>query len=114
MSAHLEQIVHVPEPQVVEEIAGVVQIFPQERFSKCFIVRIVNVPVLMQRDLEDREGSTSACCVARRRQSQSNSLDSRRNLGHPGNLEKFLTRRVRVRDDPGRSPQIELEPERSF
>ena len=36
-------------------------------------------------------------------------------------LENFLTsvevdkfRRARVRDDPGRSPQIELEPERSF
>ena len=72
---------------------------------------------------EDREGSTSAvpclsgrysCCVPRRIQSQSNSLDSRRNLGHPGNLENFLVRRARVRDDPGRSPQIELEPERSF
>ena len=31
-----------------------------------------------------------------------------------GNFEKFLVRRARVRDDPGRSPQIELEPERSF
>ena len=55
-----------------------------------------------------------ACCVARRSQSQSNSLDSHRNLGHPGILEKFRTRRARVRDDSGRSPQIELEPERSF
>ena len=31
-----------------------------------------------------------------------------------GNFEKFLVHRARVRDDPGRSPQIELEPERSF
>ena len=30
------------------------------------------------------------------------------------NLGNFLARRARVRDDPGRSPQIELEPERSF
>ena len=50
MSAHLEQIVHVPEPQVVEEIAGVVQFFPQER-SKFFIDGIVNVPVVMQRQI---------------------------------------------------------------
>ena len=51
MSAHLEQIVHVPEPQVVEEIAGVVQIIPQYRFSKCFIDGIVNVPVVFQRQI---------------------------------------------------------------
>ena len=29
-------------------------------------------------------------------------------------LKNFLVRRARVRDDPGRSPPIELEPERSF
>ena len=51
MSAHLEQIVHVPEPQVVEEIAGVVQIIPKERFSKCFVDRVVGVPVVMQRQI---------------------------------------------------------------
>ena len=45
MSAHMEQIVHVPEPQVLEEIAGMVQIIHQERFS------IVNVPVVMQRQI---------------------------------------------------------------
>ena len=44
----MEQIVHVPEPQVVEEITGVVQIILHERFSKCFIDRIVIVPVVMQ------------------------------------------------------------------
>ena len=38
----------------------------------------------------------------------------RREIGPCGNLENFLARRARVRDDPGRSPQIELEPERSF
>ena len=32
----------------------------------------------------------------------------------PSRFKKFLVRRARVRDDPGRSPQIELEPERSF
>ena len=32
----------------------------------------------------------------------------------PSRLKNFLARRARVRDDPGRSPQIELEPERSF
>ena len=32
----------------------------------------------------------------------------------PSRLKNFLVRRARVRDDPGRSPQIELEPERSF
>ena len=32
----------------------------------------------------------------------------------PSRLKYFLARRARVRDDPGRSPQIELEPERSF
>ena len=37
-----------------------------------------------------------------------------RELGPSGKLGNFLVRRARVRDDPGRSPQIELEPERSF
>ena len=66
MSAHLEQFVHVPEPQVMEEIAGVVQIIPQERFLKCFIDRIVNdssgdaTSDTDHPDLEDIEGSTSA------------------------------------------------------
>ena len=32
----------------------------------------------------------------------------------PSRLKNFLVRRARVRGDPGRSPQIELEPERSF
>ena len=32
----------------------------------------------------------------------------------PSRLTNFLVRRARVRDDSGRSPQIELEPERSF
>ena len=32
----------------------------------------------------------------------------------PSRLKNFLVRRARVLDDPGRSPQIELEPERSF
>ena len=41
----MEQIVHVPEPQVLEEIAGMVQIIHQERFS------IVNVLVVMQRQI---------------------------------------------------------------
>ena len=45
LSAHMEQIVHVPEPQVLEEIAGMVQIIHQERFS------IVNVLVVMQRQI---------------------------------------------------------------
>ena len=40
----MEQIVHVPVPQVVEEIAGVVQIIPQERISTRVIDRIVDVP----------------------------------------------------------------------
>ena len=47
MSAHLEQMIHVPEPQVVEEIAGVVQIIYQEGTSKHITDRIVDVPVLM-------------------------------------------------------------------
>ena len=51
LSAHLEQIVYVPEPQVVEEIAGVVQIIHQERISKRITDRIVDVPVLMQRQV---------------------------------------------------------------
>ena len=51
LSAHLEQIIHVPEPQVVEEIAGVVQIIYQERISKHITDRIVVVPVLMQRQV---------------------------------------------------------------
>ena len=38
----------------------------------------------------------------------------RREIGPCGNLGNFLVRRARVRDDPGRSPQIEPEPERSF
>ena len=50
----------------MEEIAGVVQIIHQERFSKCFIVRIVNdssgdaTSDTDHPDLEDIEGSTSA------------------------------------------------------
>ena len=63
MSAHLEQIVHVPEPQVVEEIAGVLQIIPKERFSKCFVDRVVGdaTPDTDHPDSsEDREVSTSA------------------------------------------------------
>ena len=51
MSSHLEQIVHVPVPQVVEEIAGVVQIIHQERISKRITDRIFDVPVLMQRQV---------------------------------------------------------------
>ena len=51
LSAHLEQIIHVPEPQVVEEIAGVVQIIYQEGISKHITGRIVDVPVLMQRQI---------------------------------------------------------------
>ena len=45
LSAHMEQIVHVPEPQVLEEIVGMVQIIHQERFS------IVNVLVVMHRQI---------------------------------------------------------------
>ena len=41
----MEQIVHVPERQVLEEIACRVQIIHQERFS------IVNVLVVMQRQI---------------------------------------------------------------
>ena len=36
----------------------------------------------------------------------------RREIGLCGNLGNFLARRARVRDDPGRSLQIELEPEK--
>ena len=82
---------------------------------------------------EDRERSTSAvlllsgrraCCVPRRRRDgatknimswiQGVLTSIRREIGPSGNFEKFLVHRARVRDDPGRSPQIELEPERSF
>ena len=38
----------------------------------------------------------------------------RREIGPCGNLENFLARRARVQDDPGRSPQIELEPGEVF
>ena len=38
----------------------------------------------------------------------------RREIGPCGHLGNFLVRRARVRDDSGRSPQIELDPERSF
>ena len=38
----------------------------------------------------------------------------RREIGNCGNLGNFLVRRARVRDDSSRSPQIELEAERSF
>ena len=51
MSSHLEQIVHVLELHVVEEIASVVQIIYQERISKHITDRIVDVPVLMQRQV---------------------------------------------------------------
>ena len=44
-------MVHVPVPQVVEEIAEVVQIILQERISKRIIDRIVDVPVVMQRQV---------------------------------------------------------------
>ena len=47
----MEQIVHFPVPQVVEEIAGVVQIILQERVSKSIIDQIVDVPVAMQRQV---------------------------------------------------------------
>ena len=40
-------MIHVPEPQVVEEI----QIIYQERISKHITDRIVDVPVLMQRQV---------------------------------------------------------------
>ena len=50
-AARLEQIVHVLEPQVVEEIAGVVQIIYQERISKHITDRIVDVPVLFHRQV---------------------------------------------------------------
>ena len=54
LTAHLEQFVHDPEPQVVEEM---VQFIPQELFSKCGIA----TPVTVHPDSsEDREGSTSA------------------------------------------------------
>ena len=39
------------EPQIVEEIAGVVQIIDQERISKLITDRIVDVPVLLQRQV---------------------------------------------------------------
>ena len=45
----VEQIVHVPVPQVVEEKVGVVQIILQERVSMRIIDRIVDVPVVVQR-----------------------------------------------------------------
>ena len=45
------QIVHVPVPQVVEEIAGLVQIIPLERISKRIIDRIIDVPAVMQRQV---------------------------------------------------------------
>ena len=38
----------------------------------------------------------------------------RREIGPCRNLENFLARRARVRDDSGRSPQIEIDLERSF
>ena len=43
----VEQIVHVPVPRVVEEIAEVVH--SQERISEQIIDRIVGVPVAIQR-----------------------------------------------------------------
>ena len=46
-----EQFVFVSVPQVVEEIAGVVQIILQERISKRIIDRIVDAPVVMQRQV---------------------------------------------------------------
>ena len=54
----MEQIVHVSVPQVVGEIVEVVQIIPQERFSKRIIDRIVDVPVLMQRQSTDHPDSS--------------------------------------------------------
>ena len=64
LTAHLEQFVHDPVPQVVEEM---VQFIPQELFSKCFFDSIVIVssgiatPVTVHPDSsEDREGSSSA------------------------------------------------------
>ena len=47
----VEQIHHVPVPQVVGEIVEVVQIIPQERMSKRIIDRIADVPVVMQRQV---------------------------------------------------------------
>ena len=54
------------------------------------------------------------CCSCTQKTVTVHSLDSQRNLGLAGNLGNFLARRARVWDDSGRSPQIELEPERSF
>ena len=45
----MEQVVHVPVPQVVEATAGVVQIILQQRISEQIIDRIIGVPVAMQR-----------------------------------------------------------------
>ena len=51
-SRTVEQIVHVPLPRIVEEIAEVVQIIAQERISEQIIDRIVGAPVAMQRQAQ--------------------------------------------------------------
>ena len=61
----MEQNVHVPVPQVVEEKVEVVQITPQERISKRTIDRIVDVPVVMQRQVPTIQTVQKAVEVSR-------------------------------------------------